>query len=63
MLVFEKVKKDEFDIYISEIVFNEIERASENKRKKLENLIDEFTPNKLETTEEVLWIKNLMNYF
>ena len=51
---FNEIKKGKFDIYISKIVFNEIERASDEKRKKLKDLIKKYSPKKLEITKEVL---------
>jgi predicted nucleic acid-binding protein len=54
--LFEKINKREYEIFISQIVFNEIERASEDKQKKLENLIERFEPNELEITAEILML-------
>jgi predicted subunit of tRNA(5-methylaminomethyl-2-thiouridylate) methyltransferase len=51
---FKEVEKGNFDIYISQIVFDEIEKASGEKRKALKALIGKFTPKELEITEEIL---------
>ncbi len=51
---FERVTQGKYDIFISEVVFTEIARASDEKEKKLLNLIGEFHPAQLELTEEVI---------
>jgi predicted nucleic acid-binding protein len=49
---FEKIKNENFEINISEIVFKEIRRASENKQKLLFNLINQFNPIILKPNEQ-----------
>lgn len=51
---FERVQHGEFDIYISQIVFDEIGRASETKQEQLERVIEQFHPHELDITEDVL---------
>jgi predicted nucleic acid-binding protein len=51
---FEKVENGEFDIYISDIVFLEFARASQQKEEQLLNLIEKYKPKELEINEEVL---------
>ena len=51
---FDKIKQGEYEIFISDVVFDEIEAASENKRRKLYKLIEKYETKKLKITEEVL---------
>jgi len=51
---FERVQQTQYDIYVSEVVFTEIARASEEKMRKLLQLIGECHPKRLELTEEVI---------
>jgi len=55
---FQKVENDEYDIYISQLVFDEIERASKEKRTLLIDLIKKFNPEELKITEKVLLLAN-----
>jgi predicted nucleic acid-binding protein len=47
------VKKGIYDIYASEIVINEIQRADLEKRQKLMKEIDNYKPIQLETNDEM----------
>lgn len=49
---FELVKKGVYDVYYSDVVVLEIERASETKRKALLKLIEQCSPRELATTDE-----------
>ncbi|HEC84394.1 MAG TPA: PIN domain-containing protein [Thioploca sp.] len=51
---FEQVKQGAYEIFISDIVFEEIAKASERKRELLFGLIAEYQPQKLEINETVL---------
>jgi predicted nucleic acid-binding protein len=51
---FERVKQGQYDIFISEVVFTEIARASEKKMTMLLNVIGEYEPVRLALTEEVI---------
>ena len=51
---FNEVKRGEYDIYISDVVFDEIERASEEEKRLLSNLISEFSPEILLINEEIV---------
>jgi len=50
---FSVVKKGVYDIYASEIVINEIQRADLEKRQKLMKEIDNYQPTQLETNDEM----------
>ena len=50
---FSVVKKGVYDIFVSEIVTNEIFRASLEKRHKLMKEIDKYQPIQLETNDEM----------
>ncbi len=49
---FEQIRNGEYEIFISEIVFREIARASKEKQALLLELIANCQPNELEMTEE-----------
>jgi predicted nucleic acid-binding protein len=49
---FEKIKEEKYEIYISEIVLEEIEKAEEKTKSKLINLINEYNPVILLLNEE-----------
>ncbi|MBI5199257.1 MAG: hypothetical protein HZA09_04485 [Nitrospirae bacterium] len=51
---FDKIKKGEYKIFISDVVIEEIGRAGERKRHLLLNIIKEFKPNRLMINEEVV---------
>ena len=51
---FERVHEGKYHIYLSEVVFTEISRASEQKMALLLNLIGEYRPTRLEMTGEVI---------
>src|SRR3989304_5606354 len=55
---FQKLENNEYDIYISQLVFDEIERASKEKRTLLTDLIEKFNPEELKITEKVLLLAN-----
>jgi predicted nucleic acid-binding protein len=50
---FNVVKKGVYEIYASEIVINEIQRADLEKRQKLMKEIDNYKPIQLETNDEM----------
>lgn len=50
---FEKIKQGEYEIFISDIVIEEIGRADDNKRRSLLNIIVEYNPVRLMINEEV----------
>ena len=49
---FEKVKQDIYEIFISDVVIEEIKRAKEKKRQSLLKLITEYNPIRLIMTED-----------
>jgi len=51
---FEQVKQGAYDIFISDIVLEEIAKASEKKRELLLGLIAEYQPQKLEINQTIL---------
>ena len=51
---FNLVKQGRYHIFISEMVFREIDRASKQKKSVLLNLIEEYQPGELEITEEAV---------
>jgi predicted nucleic acid-binding protein len=50
---FEKIKQDKYEIYISDVVMEEIGRADDNKKRSLLNIIIEYNPARLMIDEEV----------
>jgi len=50
---FDKVKQDEYEIFISDVVIEEIGRADHNKKRSLLNIIAEYSPTRLVIDEEV----------
>jgi predicted nucleic acid-binding protein len=50
---FDKVKQDEYEIFISDVVIEEIGRADDNKKRSLLNIIAESSPMRLISDEEV----------
>jgi len=52
------VQQGEYDIYISTVVFDEINRASAAKQERLLQLIQLYHPKELALTEEVLLLAN-----
>lgn len=56
---FEQVQHGEYDIFISDIVFREIIKASEEKRQLLSDLIVTYHPKELEITDEVMRLADL----
>jgi len=55
---FEQVRQGVYDIFVSEIVFKEIARASQKKRELLFGLISECQPEKLEINATALQLVN-----
>jgi predicted nucleic acid-binding protein len=51
---FNQVREGRYRIFVSEIVFREIDKSSDEKKVLLLNLIAEYQPKKLEITEEIL---------
>jgi predicted nucleic acid-binding protein len=51
---FETIKRGDYKIFISDIVIQEIERADNNKRYLLQNIIDEYNPEVLPINEEII---------
>lgn len=50
---FDRIKQDEYEIFISDVVIEEIGRADDNKKRSLLNLIAEHSPTMLVINEEV----------
>ncbi len=50
---FDKIREGEYEIFISDIVVEEIGRANANKKQSLLNIIGEYGPTKLIVSEEV----------
>ena len=59
MQFFEQVERGEYEIFISDMVFREIDRATEEKRTALTELIVKYQPKELEMTDEVLKLANI----
>lgn len=50
---FDKVRQGEYEIFISDIVIEEIGRADDSKKRSLLNIIAEYNPTRLIISEEV----------
>ncbi len=50
---FEDIKRDKYEIYISELVIAEIDETEEDKKFKLKNLIEEYQPFELTANSNV----------
>lgn len=53
LIFFDKIKRGEYEIFISDIVVEEIGKADDNKKKMLLNIIVEYSPHRLIVDEEV----------
>ena len=51
--LFETIKAGEFEVYTSELVIRELEKAQEPKKTKMLNLIEEYKPEILENSDKV----------
>ena len=51
---FNKIKEGEYEIFISDVVIEEIGKATANKRRLLLEIIAKYSPNKLPVDEEVV---------
>ena len=51
--LFEAIKADKFEVYTSELVMRELERAQEPKRSKMLSLIEDYKPNILKISSKV----------
>ncbi len=51
---FELIKHGEYEIFISDMVFREIAKASDEKRALLSRLISEYQPKELELNDEIV---------
>ncbi len=56
---FEQVERGEYEIFISDMVFREIARATEEKRTALTELIAKYQPKELEMTDEILQLSDI----
>lgn len=50
---FDKIKQGEYEIFVSDIVIEEIGRAKDSKKQLLLSIIKEYSPNRLIINEEV----------
>lgn len=50
---FDKIKQGEYEIYVSDVVIEEIGRADDSKKQLLLGVIAEYSPNRLIINEEV----------
>ena len=50
---FEVVRRGVYEIYISDIVLLEIERAKDDIRRKLSGLINEYRPKEIQSSDEI----------
>ncbi len=50
---FDKIRQGEYEIFISDIVVEEIGRADDSKKRSLLNIIAEYSPTRLIISEEV----------
>lgn len=55
---FDSVKKGVYEIYVSEVVFREVNNAPEDKRARLAKLIEQCAPARLDTTDEAKKLAN-----
>lgn len=53
MRFFDRIKQGEYEIFISDVVIEEIGRADDNKKRSLLNIIAEHSPTMLVINEEV----------
>ena len=51
---FHKIKQDEYEVFISDVVIGEIDKAQDKKKKSLLALIKEYEPQRLIINEEIL---------
>lgn len=51
---FDKIKQGEYEIFISDIVIEELGRAQDNKKQILLGLIEEYKPNKLIINRDIV---------
>lgn len=51
---FDKIKQDEYEVFISDAVIGEIDKANDRKKKLLLTLIKEYGPHRLIINEEIL---------
>jgi predicted nucleic acid-binding protein len=55
---FNKIAQSEYEIFISDIVIEEISKANPQKRKKLLNIIKKYKPKRLIINEEIIELSN-----
>ncbi|MGR3311558.1 MAG: PIN domain-containing protein [Candidatus Brocadiales bacterium] len=51
---FDKIKEGEYEVFVSDVIIEEIGRATEEKKHLLLNLIKEYNPKRLIINEEVV---------
>ena len=66
--LFEAVRSGKFEIYTSDLVIRELEKAQEPKRTKMLSLIEDYKPKMLENSSKVkylgqLYIENGIKFF
>jgi len=56
---FHKTKQGEYEIFVSDAVIGEMDKADDRKRKSLLALIEEYKPKRLMINEEILRLANM----
>ena len=51
---FDKIRQGGYEIFVSDVVIEEIGRANDEKKKRLLNIIKEYDPKRLTINEEVM---------
>ena len=57
--LFEAVRSGKFEIYTSDLVIRELEKAQEPKRTKMLSLIEDYKPKMLENSSKVKYLGQL----
>jgi len=56
---FDKIKQDEYEVFISDAVIGEIDKADDRKKRSLLTLIEEYKPKRLMINEDILRLANM----
>jgi len=57
--LFEAIKADKYEVYTSELVIRELEKAQEPKKSQMLNLVEEYKPKILENSDKVKYLGKL----
>lgn len=58
VIFFDKIKQGEYEIFVSDIVIEEMSRANDKKKQLLLNMLKEYTPKRLIINEQVVALAN-----